>query len=81
MIITVNPATEEPIAEYQTMTSAEIEEILQLSRRDALSWKKVSLEERSSLMRGLAELMRQQKERHAALITLEMGKTTGAGCC
>ena len=74
MIITVNPATEEPIAEYQTMTSAEIEEILQLSRRDALSWKKVSLEERSSLMRGLAELMRQQKERHAALITLEMGK-------
>lgn len=40
MIITVNPATEEPIAEYQTMTSAEIEEILQLSRRDALSWKK-----------------------------------------
>jgi len=74
MIITVNPATEEPIAEYQTMTSGEIEEILQASRRDALSWKKVSLEDRSMLMRGLAELMRQQKERHAALITLEMGK-------
>ncbi len=74
MIITVNPATEEPIAEYQTMTIGEIEEILQASRRDALSWKKVSLEDRSMLMRGLAELMRQQKERHAALITLEMGK-------
>ncbi len=74
MIITVNPATEEPIAEYQTMTIGEIEEILQASRRDALSWKKVSLEDRSTLMRGLAELMRQQKERHAALITLEMGK-------
>ena len=74
MIITVNPATEEPIAEYQAMTSGEIEEILQASRRDALSWKKVSLEDRCMLMRGLAELMRQQKERHAALITLEMGK-------
>jgi len=74
MIITINPATEEPIAEYQTMTSGEIEEILQASRRDALSWKKVSLEDRSVLMRALAELMRQQKERHAALITLEMGK-------
>ena len=66
MIITVNPATEEPIAEYQAMTSGEIEEILQASRRDALSWKKVSLEDRCMLMRGLAELMRQQKERHAA---------------
>ncbi len=74
MIITVNPATEELIAEYQAMTPGEIEEILQASRRDALSWKKVSLEDRSMLMRGLAELMRQQKERHAALITLEMGK-------
>jgi len=74
MIITVNPATEEPIAEYQAMTSGEIDEILQASCRDALLWKKVSLEDRSELMRGLAELMRQQKERHAALITLEMGK-------
>ena len=74
MIITVNPATEEPIAEYQTMTSRELEEIVQVSRRDALSWRKVSLLERSLQMRFLAELMRQQKERHAALITLEMGK-------
>ena len=74
MIVTVNPATEEPIAEYQAMTLDEIEEILQASRRDALSWKKVLLEDRSTLMRGLAELMRQQKERHAALISREMGK-------
>ncbi len=51
MIVTVNPATEEPIAEYQAMTLDEIEEILQASRRDALSWKKVLLEDRSTLMR------------------------------
>ena len=38
MIVTINPATEEPIAEYQTMTPVEIEAILQASRRDALSW-------------------------------------------
>ncbi len=74
MIITVNPATEEPIAEYQTMTSCEIEEILQASHCDALSWRKVQLPERTVLMKRLAELMRQQKERHAALISREMGK-------
>ena len=32
MIFTVNPATEEVIAEYQTMTSGEIEEILNRSQ-------------------------------------------------
>jgi len=74
MIITVNPSTEESIAEYPTMTFGEIEEILQASHRDALSWRKVSLQERSVLMKRLAELMRQQKERHAALISREMGK-------
>jgi len=74
MIITVNPTIEEPIAEYQTMTAGEIEEILRASQCDALSWKRVSLQERSLLMRRLAELMRQQKERHAAMISREMGK-------
>ena len=74
MIITVNPATEEPIAEYQTMTSGEIQEILEVSLRDALLWKRVSILERSVLMRRLAALMRLQKDRHAALITREMGK-------
>ncbi len=74
MIITVNPSTEESIAEYPTMTFGEIEEILQASHRDALSWRKVPLHERSVRMKRLAELMRQQKERHAALISREMGK-------
>ena len=34
MILTLNPATEEVIAEYQTMKSGEIEEILSLSHQD-----------------------------------------------
>ncbi len=74
MIITVNPTTEEPIAEYQPMTSGEIEEMLRSSHRDYCSWKNVSLQERSLLMRCLGGLMREQKESHAALISREMGK-------
>ncbi len=74
MILTVNPATEEVIAEYQTMTSGEIEEILNHSHRDFLSWRMVSSQERSTLMRRLAGLLRDQKEHHAALISREMGK-------
>ena len=74
MILTLNPATEEVIAEYQTMRSGEIEEILSVSHQDYLSWREVSMQERSALMRHLAQLLRDQKERHAALISREMGK-------
>jgi succinate-semialdehyde dehydrogenase/glutarate-semialdehyde dehydrogenase len=74
MIITVNPSTEEPIAEYAVMTSGEIGDIIALSQHDFFSWKQVSLYERARLMKGLASLLRKEKERHAALISLEMGK-------
>ena len=74
MILTINPATEEVIAEYQTMKSGEIEEILSLSHQDYLLWREVSMQQRSALMRRMAQLLRDQKERHAALISREMGK-------
>ena len=74
MILTVNPATEEVIAEYQTMTSGEIEEILIHSHSDFLSWRAVPMQERSTLMRRLGALLREQKDFHAALISREMGK-------
>ncbi len=74
MIITVNPATAEPIAEYQTMTSGEIREAITRSYWDYISWKELSISERSVLMKRLAELLRLEKEQHAALISREMGK-------
>lgn len=75
MILTLNPATEEVIAEYQTMNSGEIEEIIERSHHDFLLWREVPLLERSAVMRRMAQLLREQKERHAALISREMGKS------
>ncbi len=74
MIITVNPATGEPIAEYHAMTSGELRETITLSYWDYISWRQFTLAERSALMRRLAKLLRQEKEQHAALISREMGK-------
>lgn len=74
MITTVNPSTEEPIAEYSVMTADHIEEVIALGGSDYRSWKKVSLPRRGELMKQLATLLRAEKEKHAALITLEMGK-------
>ncbi|NHQ60019.1 NAD-dependent succinate-semialdehyde dehydrogenase [Chlorobium sp. BLA1] len=74
MIITVNPSTEEPIAEYSVMTSARIEEVITSADREYRFWRKESLFRRSELMKRLATLLRVEKERHAAQISLEMGK-------
>ena len=74
MIITVNPSTEETIAEYSVMTSGDIGEAITLAHQDYLAWKTVSLHERSKLMKHLASLLRHEKDLHASLISLEMGK-------
>lgn len=74
MIITVNPATAEPIAEYRVMTAGEIAEAITLSHRDYQSWRQISLSRRSELMKRLALLLRDGKDRHAVTISREMGK-------
>ena len=74
MIITVNPATAEPIAEYHAMTSGEIREAITRSYWEYISWREIAISERSALMKRLAKLLRQEKDQHGALISREMGK-------
>ncbi|MEI8031951.1 MAG: NAD-dependent succinate-semialdehyde dehydrogenase [Chlorobiaceae bacterium] len=74
MIITINPATELPIAEYQTMNSLEIDKAIALAEGDYRLWTERSLQDRAVLMRRLGSLLREEKTQHARLITLEMGK-------
>jgi len=74
MITTVNPATEEILANYEELTSEQIEEKLRQSIEAFESWKKTSLAERSSLMKKLAKLIRERKNDYGKLITSEMGK-------
>ncbi|NTV02967.1 MAG: NAD-dependent succinate-semialdehyde dehydrogenase [Chlorobiaceae bacterium] len=77
MIVTINPATGEPIAEYATMPSGEIDRLLRLVDADFRRWRLTGMEERSRLMKRLAELLREQQEEHARLVSLEMGKPLG----
>ncbi len=71
---TVNPATGEVIAEYETMTRDEVFAIARSSQEAFLKWKDLAVSERSPLLRRLAEVLRGRKERYARLITTEMGK-------
>lgn len=74
MITTINPATEEIIAEYATMNADLLDKVIGLSHREQMSWKLSSFAERVRLMKRLAGLLRHQKEEHASLISREMGK-------
>jgi len=74
MIVTLNPANEELLAEYPVMTSAEIDRILEASESASLIWKKIPVDERKIAMHRLADLLREQKEMHGAMISREMGK-------
>lgn len=74
MIVTINPATEEILAEYPAMTSAAVEEVLQSAQRAAELWKDTPVNKRKVAMSRLAGLLREQKEEHGKMISLEMGK-------
>jgi acyl-CoA reductase-like NAD-dependent aldehyde dehydrogenase len=70
----VNPASEQIIAEYPAMTAAEVESVLvraesafQANRRHPVAW-------RAERMLALAQGLRRQREALALLVTSEMGK-------
>jgi succinate-semialdehyde dehydrogenase/glutarate-semialdehyde dehydrogenase len=77
MIVTINPATGEPLAEYPVMSSGEIDRMLRQVDLEFRSWRKSGMEQRRRLMKRLAGLLRAKKEEHGRLISLEMGKPLG----
>ncbi|ABL66082.1 aldehyde dehydrogenase [Chlorobium phaeobacteroides DSM 266] len=74
MIVTINPATEEVLADYPVMSQGDVEAVLHQAEQDFIQWKSVPFEVRRNLMVRLGALLRDEKEQHAALISREMGK-------
>ncbi|PYV12745.1 MAG: NADP-dependent succinic semialdehyde dehydrogenase, partial [Acidobacteria bacterium] len=73
-IQSINPATEELLAEFEPHTEAEVERALGEARRAFRSWRSSSFAERSTLMRAAAVDLRREKARLAGIVTAEMGK-------
>ena len=74
-ITTINPATEEIIAEYDAVTPEQVNHEVQDSRKIFETiWKKFELSERAKLLRNLAHLLDHKKKEFATIITNEMGK-------
>jgi succinate-semialdehyde dehydrogenase / glutarate-semialdehyde dehydrogenase len=75
----INPATEEVIAEYPEHTPAQIEAVMESARKVFGQWRSASIDERGSLMSRAAAVLRARRDSLAQLMTAEMGKPIAAG--
>ena len=75
----INPATGETLATFDTLSPAEVEEKLQRAVGAFAGWRRTAHAERARLLIGAAEILEQESERLGRLMTLEMGKPLRPG--
>jgi succinate-semialdehyde dehydrogenase/glutarate-semialdehyde dehydrogenase len=73
-IATINPATGETLLTCEPLSSAEIEQKLQLAVATFEAERETAFSERARRMRKAADILERDKEKFAHLMTLEMGK-------
>lgn len=74
VITTVNPATGQVLSTYQAWTPEQVNQSVDQAHAAAAAWGRQPLEVRVAAVRRLAEQLRAQKDRFAAMVTAEMGK-------
>lgn len=70
----VNPATGKTIKEYKASTNPQVETVLKNTQSGFSIWKNKSFFQRNKLLNKVAQILRDNKEKYARLMTLEMGK-------
>jgi len=73
-IASINPATGEKLKEFSPFDDAEIERRLTAAEKAFRKYRRSTFTDRSVLLEAVAELLFQEKEKFARIITLEMGK-------
>lgn len=74
MIVTINPATGEKITDYSLHSQQDVEQRIAAAAQAQRAWGKHPVSERVKLLPRIADVLRSNKARYAALITEEMGK-------
>ncbi|MDD7385090.1 MAG: NAD-dependent succinate-semialdehyde dehydrogenase [Actinomycetaceae bacterium] len=71
---TLNPFNKELVKEFPSSTHEDISAAIEKGHQAFLVWRDKSLEERAALLQKAADILREQADDYAKLITLEMGK-------
>ena len=74
----INPATEEIVAEYPAHTDAEVEAALEASANAFQNWRLTPFKDREELMIGAAVILEDEVDIAGTMLTSEMGKTFAA---
>jgi succinate-semialdehyde dehydrogenase / glutarate-semialdehyde dehydrogenase len=70
-----NPATEEVLKIYTSLSTDQIDRKIALAKSAYLSWKKLEFDARAKYMIRLCDILHSKKENWATLASLEMGTT------
>lgn len=75
MVLTsINPFNEKILKEFNEDNQKELEEKLKKSILSFHNWKNSSIEKKSTLLKNIASILSENKNKYANLMTLEMGK-------
>jgi succinate-semialdehyde dehydrogenase / glutarate-semialdehyde dehydrogenase len=74
VIVSTNPATGAELARFTPLTADEVETAVDAAVRAQRQWRKRALAERAAMLRDIAAVLRERKDRYARLIVSEMGK-------
>ncbi|HKC26636.1 MAG TPA: aldehyde dehydrogenase family protein, partial [Jatrophihabitans sp.] len=77
-IATINPTTGELVKSFDALTDAEVQHRLQRASDAFESYRLTSVDERAGWLRAAADVLDDEQDRVAELMTLEMGKTLAA---
>src|SRR5438067_183396 len=73
-LASINPATGEKLKEFSPLNDAEIEKRLSQAEKAFGRYRRTTFAERAELLQAVSELLFQEKQTLAEIITLEMGK-------
>ena len=73
-IATQNPATGETLKTFPALDNTQIDAVLQQVSMASVGWAMTPIAERTACLKRAAQQLRAQRDRYAALVTLEMGK-------
>ena len=77
-IATINPATGETVKTYDEMSEADVERCLAAAAAAHVSYRLTSFDARAGWMRRAADILDDEQDQIAAMMTTEMGKTLAA---
>ena len=72
-IASINPTTGEKLKDFSAFDDSEIEKRLSRAENAFRKYRRTTFTERTELLHGVAELLFQEKNKFAEIITLEMG--------